>query len=173
MRVRFTIIVLFVAAMSVPAWAQKKGPLMRGSRIVRPNPKRAPNLLDRMRKMSPDERRRMMEDLPQDRKKAIEEGLERYDQMSPDERRKLGHQYELFQQMSQERREQLRRFYRRFNDLEEERRPLVREEFQSLQAMTAEQRRSRINSDEFRNKYTGAEQQLLSDMGKALGEGKP
>jgi len=173
MRVRFTITLLALAALCVPARAQKKGPAMRGPRIVRPAPKRAPNQLDRIRKMSPDERRRLMEDLPRDRKKAIEEGLDRYDQMSPEERRKLGQQYEMFQQLPQERREQIRRLYRRFNDLEEERRPMVREEFQSLQTMTPEDRGSRINSDEFRNKYTAAEQQLLADLSKALGEASP
>jgi len=172
MRVRFTVAVCLSALLAAPLCAQKKGP-GPAAKIIQPNPKQGRNQLDRIRKMTPAERRRLMERLPPERQKAIADRLERFQQLTPEEREQLRHQYELFERLPQERREAMRRLYQRFNSLSEERRPLLREEFQSLQALSVEERQARMNSDEFRNKYTAAEQQLLSDMSKILPENTP
>jgi hypothetical protein len=159
---------------SPPALAQKASRAApKASRILKSNPQQKKNQLDRLRRMNPDERRRWLDSLPPARRQAIEPRLDRLAEMEPQERRKLIQQLDRFQQMPPKRREEMRRLYGRFNQLPEDRRPLLREEVQNLQNMTPEARRARANSDEFRNKYTAKEQQLMTEMAELMAEQAP
>ena len=169
MRVQL-IIAIFVLAVASPGLeAQKRGPVPKAGRMVRPVPK-GRNSLDRIRNLTPQERKRMVDRLPADKQKAFQERLERFQHLSPQEQEKLAQQYEQFQQLPSEKRDAVRRVYRRFNEQPEERQAVLREEMQTLRGLGDEERRSRMNGDEFRNKYTSHEQQLLMDMSKAIQE---
>lgn len=136
-----------------------------GKRLVPPSPFA---IFERFERMTPRQRERMLSQLPEQRRKDFEERLARYQKMPPDERDRLRDQYEMFREMSKESQDALRRAFRRFNNLPLERRQLLRQEYLRLRLMEEPDRRSRVNSDEFRSKYTLAEQQLLDDISKLL-----
>lgn len=148
----------------VPAQSQPRiRPGIGGPRAGgRPNKR----LLEKYREMSPEQRRQATKNLPPERRKAIEERMEQYDHLPPDERRRLEGRLENFQQWSPERQQMARRVIQRVNQVPPERRQLIRDEFQSWHSLSDDDVRSRMNSDEFRNKYNAQEQQLLREMAK-------
>jgi hypothetical protein len=155
-----------VAAPALEAQARRPG---AGPRVVRP-PLRPPGktVLDRLEKMTPEQRSRVLSKLPPERRKRIEEGLERFHQLPPSEQEQLRNRLERFDQLPPERQIAARRLFARFNQLPEERRQLVSEEFRRLRQMENQDRRAHINSDEVRSRFTLAEQQLLQDFAQLL-----
>ena len=146
----------------VPMQAQPRGRPGMGPRGGVRNKK----LLEKYREMSPEERRQAMKNLPPERRKAIEERMEQYDHLAPEERQRLDDRLENFQQWSPERKQMARRIILHVNQVPPERRQLIRDEFQSWRTLSNDDVRSRMNSDEFRNKYNDQEQQILREMAK-------
>ena len=126
------------------------------------------NPVDRLRRLPSDERKKLLDSLPPDRKKQLEQLLDRYESLAPRERQRLREQYLLFRQLPPERQDAMRRLYNRFSNLPEDRKRLLRSEIQALGPLPEADRRARLNSDESRNKLSLAEQQLLADMARIL-----
>jgi len=134
-------------------------------KAVRP-PKIPPGaaILERLERMTPEERRRVLNRLPPERRKRVEEGLESFRQLPPSEQERLRNRLERFGELPPERQAAARRLWARFNQLAEDRKPLVGEEFRVLRQLDDTDRRARINGDEFRSRFTLGEQQLLQDL---------
>jgi hypothetical protein len=64
----------------------------------------------------------------------------------------------------------VRRLYGVFSTMPPERRRLLSQEVQLLDEMDPEQRRERLASPEFREKYSADEQRWLTELSKALHE---
>lgn len=161
----------------LPAAGQDRRPEARSpARVVRPPGKRPPGagprpgrpILERWNRMTPEEKKRLLENLPPERKKQLEERLESYNQLSPEERERLKERYEFFRQLPPEKQERMRRYYRRFSTLSDDRRQLLQQELRELSRLDAADRHARMNSDEFRSLYTLSEQQLLQDISELL-----
>jgi hypothetical protein len=162
----FQFVLAAAIAVAGPLAAQPR----KGGVSARPKPAPARNwkAVEQFNRMSPEARRRMIENLPPERKKQLEDRLQEYNQLSPEERGRLRDRLDEFRQLPQERQEALRRMFRRLNTLPVDRREPVREEFAALRVLPESERRARMNSDEFRNRYTQAERQLLQDLSRAL-----
>ena len=164
---RFTVAVLLVGAMLAPAQVRPKGALKAG-KIATPKQAKQMQVVEQLRSMSPEDRRKALNRLPPDRRKQLERRLEMYDRMRPEDRERLGRQVDNFQNLSPEKRAEIRRLFNRFNQMPADRQPLVRGELQTLRQMSPEDRAARMNSDEFRNRHTPAEQQWLAEMSRVL-----
>lgn len=125
-------------------------------------------LVERWNQMSPDDRRRALDRLPPERRRKIEEQLEKYQNLTPDERQQLRFRAEMFNQLSPERQDVARRLFRQFNQLPTDRQGLLREEFGTLRAMPEEDRRARITSDDFRSRFNNREQRFLRGFADLL-----
>ena len=159
------VLVLLLGAGSGEVWAQpKKGGGQIKGRPMRPG--RA--ALDNFNRLSPDEQRRLLERLPPERKRRLEERLEQQRRLSPGQRAELEQMYDNFRSMPPERQEEVRRLFRRMNTLEPERASLVRAELRALHSLNEDERRTRLNGDEFRNRFTRPEQQLLRDLSRQI-----
>jgi len=115
---------------------------------------------DRLNRMNPEQRRKAIEKLPPDRQKQMEQ--------RPEERDKLANRYESFQQLPEAQQEAMRRLYRRSNTLPPERRDVLRGEVRELYRLPASDRMARMNSDEYRNKFSRQEQTMLRDFADSL-----
>jgi hypothetical protein len=124
--------------------------------------------VDRFNRMSPEERQKALAKLPPERRKRIEDRLNRYNSLTPDQRRELRFRYQAFNQLPPEKQNQARRLFRQFGELPQQRQGPLRQEFESLRAMPDAERRARMNSDEFLNKYDSHEQKLLGDLSGLL-----
>lgn len=128
--------------------------------IAAPRPDRA---LERLSRMSPEQRRRLLERLPPERRQRVEKQLEWYNSLTPDERDRLRQQLERFSDLPAERQDAARKLFRRFLTLSRERQQLLEEEFQRLGALEPAERLARLNSEECRSRYTQFERRLLQD----------
>ncbi len=137
----------------------------QGKKPVTLRPPRARlNAVDRLSKMPPQQRQRELEKLPPERRAKLEERLEKYDKLPPAQKERLRAQTEVFQNLPPDRQEAVRKSFRRFNTLPEDRRLPVRDELRRLRKMPENERNARMESDDFRNKYSPGEQQILQNL---------
>lgn len=120
--------------------------------------------LEKLRKMTPEQREKMFSKLPPERQEAMRKRLEFYESLTPQQRKWLNEQYLLFRQLPPERQEEMRRLYRRFNAVPEERKADLQREFFILRRLSEAQRRARLDSKDFRTRFTPRERQLLAEM---------
>ena len=170
MRPSFTSLILLLAISGI-LWGQRPpragGPGIGGRRPSMAAPgDRSP--LERWNRMSPQQRERALRQLPPERRKSIEERLAKFNSMPKGERARLTQRYERFAELTPEKQELLRRQMREFRDAPDDRRPALAREFRRLRGMTEADRRSRVESDEFRHLFSAEEQQMLRDLSENL-----
>ena len=122
------------------------------------------NGIERLEKMTPEERERALAKLPPERRRRLEERLRRWEELPPEERQRLRRRFETFQQLPPEQQARARRLYRQFQNLDGSRKPLIRSEFLRLREMDESQRRTRFASPEFRERYSRPERDLLEGL---------
>ena len=161
MRPTLTAALVWILMAAGMAFAQPRRPMPRpGARLGA--------LIERLNRMTPQERQRALERLPADRRAHIEERLERLNAMPPRARQRLGRQYEAFQKLPPEKQETFRKAFRELNQLPEDRRPLVRREVVRLRNLPAERRASRMESESFQSQYNESERQLIRDLAEFI-----
>lgn len=159
---RFGLAILQTAPLAVllaaagPAWSQQEPD--------RP-PAQAPvNPIDRWNRMSPQERERELAKLPPARARLIRQRIWMYNHMRPEEREALRERYQTFIQLPPEKQQIVRERLREFRQLPVVRQPLVHREVAQLRLLPEAQRRARINSPEFRGRFSPQEQQIIRDL---------
>ncbi len=148
------------AAVVRPRRALKQGLAKKGPLVQR--------RMEALERMTPEQQERFLNSLPPARRAEAQRQLGKWKELSPEDRRRAIGSLQEFRELPPERQRRIRVLFAQFNRAPEERRPLMRGELQQLRQMNADDSRARINSDEFRNKFTPAEQQLLSDLSAAL-----
>jgi hypothetical protein len=162
MLLRFGFAILLAAAAVGPVRAQQEQPdKQSGQQLVE-------NSIDRWNRMSPAERERQLAKLPPDRARMIRQRILRYNQMNPEEQQALRERYQTFSQLPPDKQEIIRERLREFRTLPRLRRPVVHGEVEQLRLMPEAQRQTRMNSDEFRNRYSPQEQQIIRDLSTYL-----
>jgi hypothetical protein len=131
------------------------------------------NPLDRLNKMTPEQRKKVIQKLPPERQVLLEKRLDQYGSLQPEERRRLNDQYRVFRQLPPERQEEMRKLFRRFNNQPEERKLLLQREFVRLRAMNETDRGVRLKNPGFRKNYSPAERRLLEEMANIAAVPKP
>lgn len=152
-------IAILVAAFAVPSNAQR--------------PTLGPGPVERLRRLSPAQRQKLLERLPPERRQRVERQLHDLDQMSPVERQRLHDRYEMFRQLPPEKQEALRGAFRKFNLLPADRRDAIRKEMVELKNMKPAERRERIQSDAFNEQFSLEEQQVMRRFFRVLQDQNP
>lgn len=124
--------------------------------------------IDRWNLMTPSERQQELRKLPPERRKQIQQRLDDYNRLPREERDRLRERYQQFSHLTPVKQELVRRQMKRFSEVPVERRRILSRELLRLRKASDEDRRSRINSEEFRNRYTLQEQQMLQDLSENL-----
>lgn len=127
-------------------------------------------LLDRLHRMNPAQRRRFLENVPPPRRRILEQRLRDYDRMTPDERRQAARSLENFQNLPEERRQRVRRLHNVLLRMPQDRQDLLRQEMRALDELDPSERRTRMESSEFREKYGPMERRWLEELTRALYE---
>jgi hypothetical protein len=128
------------------------------------------NLVDRLMHMTPDEQRDFMRNnprfhrLPPRQQQSIQRRLEEFNKMPPAKREALRERYELFQQLPPEKQDRARALFRQWNQQPADRRPELRKELRQLREATAEERKLRLESEEFRNRFSEEERDILQGL---------
>jgi len=145
-----------------PKSALKQGngmPKAGGGRILNPG-----NPVLRMMAMPPERREQMLERLPPQQQARLRQALENFDRLTPAERsRQLGI-LNMYANLPSEKQEALTRQIQLFNHLPDDRIAMVRPELLKLHRMPESERSDRIASEEFKNRFTPAEQRMLAEI---------
>ena|SRR5260370_1135360 len=140
---------LAVVCLNVPTvWAQGK---RAGVNRKMPERPARPDLraVERIEKMTPDQRRAELAKLPPERRQQMEQRLERLSKLTPEQRAALNKRYEQFQHLPPDRQD------------------AVRNEIQHLRSLPEAERKSRLASDEVKKRFSSHEQQLLREASGA------
>ncbi len=133
--------------------------------ILRPRaPKARTTQVEKFSHMSPQERKRAIEKLPPERQKQIERNVERYNQLSDEEKEKLRSRLEHFNSLSAEDQRRTRQLSREVTEMPEARRAEVRREMARLRRMNEEQRKKRLASGQYKDKYSTDEKRVIEEL---------
>lgn len=114
--------------------------------------------------MPPGERQRFLEQLPPERRARIEDRLRQFNALPPEQQQRLTERFQMFRNLPPAQQEEYRNVFRRFREQPEQRRPALRREIQQLQSMNQQGRAARLESDEFRNRFSPEEQDIVRRM---------
>jgi hypothetical protein len=165
---RFWAQFVFVALLAAGgvAFAQRPGPASKRPGAVTARPPHT--MLDRWNRMPADERKRLLDQLPPDRRSRLENRMHHFNELSDEQREELSERFQAFRRMPPETQERARQLFRQFNQLSDDRRTVVRNEFENLRGLAEGDRRARMNSDEFRKKFSSSEQEFLHDLASVM-----
>lgn len=130
----------------------------------RPDPHPGEQLLERLRQMSPDEREKALENLPPARRQNITNRLNQIEKWPTAAQARERARLERLNGLPQQRQNQVRRSARQFLDLPEDRRRQMTEELRRMAPLPDDERRAYMNTEEFRNRYSPNEQQIMSNL---------
>ncbi len=120
-----------------------------------------PTVLDRLERMTPEERKRFLDRLPPAQRDRLERRLKLYESLSPGERERLRERYQRFRTLPPERQQAARDLYRRFGELPPERRMALRRAVRNLSLLDEATRQRRMNSPQFRARFNPEDQSMI------------
>jgi hypothetical protein len=121
-------------------------------------------MLERLQRMTPEQRRRALDQLPPERREAMRKRLEEWERTDPEERRRMQQQLAEFRTMPPEQQNRARRVFRQFQLQPPERRALMREELDAIRPLSLDERRGRMNTAAFKEKFSLAERRILLEF---------
>jgi len=120
--------------------------------------------LSKLLKLSPEQRNKALSALPPDRRAMIEKRLDDYQQMPEPQRARALERLRRMQSLPQQKQNQVRASTKKFVELPQPRHGLVQKQLNQLRPLADDDRRALMNSEEFRSKFTPAEQQMIEDI---------
>jgi hypothetical protein len=129
--------------------------------------------LERIMNMNPVVRQRWLESLPPQRRQNIERRLREYHDTPPAERNLATRRAAMLQSLPQQRQNQIKRSIKQFEEIPEERRLQLGQELGKMAPMSDEDRRAYMNTEEFRNKYSPTEQQIVGNISEVTPQVPP
>jgi Protein of unknown function (DUF3106) len=155
-----------------PAGNLRPAPPPRGApkNVPRAMPKGGPRLnapngeIERLFAMSPEQRERVLEKLPPARQAALRQRFEQFDKRPPEERARLLQMWKKLESLSPEKRELLTHQMQAFNALPDDRRVELRRALNDLSKLSPEEREQRLESEDFKSRFSATELQMLSDL---------
>jgi hypothetical protein len=126
--------------------------------------------LEKLSKMSTDQRAQVLGDLPPAQRDRIEKGLERLDALTPGQRDAWFNRYRVFNQLPPQQKETVRDVVKEFEALPEPRQDAVRAELEAYKSMPMWARVERMRSADFRSKFNPEERDILQHSAVLLRE---
>jgi hypothetical protein len=120
--------------------------------------------LQKLLDMKPEDRDKFLQKFPPEKRQNIEKQLGDFAKMAPAGRTRVLTEVEMLHSLPLQKQQQVRRSLTQFRDLPEERKALISRELHLMAPMPDEQRREHMNSEEFRNRYSVTEQQMMSNL---------
>src|SRR6201993_2002316 len=162
----------FLAAGSrLPQQAGPPGPPPRAE-IGRPHdewPERghAGDWLRRYKDLPPEEQERALQNdpafrrLPPMQQERLRQRLQHFSSLSPDEQLRMLNRMETWEHLTREQKQQARQIFSEMRELPPARRYQVRQAIRELRAMPPDQREHEIDSDQYRNRFTDHERDMI------------
>jgi hypothetical protein len=140
-----------------------KLPGARGPRLTNPNSPAA-----RLFLAGPEERERVLSRLAPEQQERIRRNLTWFDALSQQDKDIVVQRTERFASLAPARRRLFNQQLRALNAMRQERRQAIRQALMRLQMMPDARRNAIIASEEFRNRFSPAELQIISDLSAVM-----
>lgn len=141
-----------------------------GQNAPKADPHPGERAFDRLQEMTPEQRKKWLQSLPPERRQRIEKALQTVAKMPPAALNRMRSRLERLDELPPQKQGQVRRSLQQFNNLAPERKAQISEELQRMSAMPDDDRRAHMNSEEFRNRYSPMEQQMMSNLNEIAPE---
>ena len=120
--------------------------------------------IDRFLRMTPEQKERWLEKLSPEQRQNIERQLNAIQKLPPTLQNRRLRQAQLLQSLPPQRQNQVRRSLNQFTQLPEDRKALINRELQKMSPLPDEDRRAYMNTEEFRNRYSANEKQIMGNL---------
>ena len=118
------------------------------------------------------EREKALAKLPPDKQQQIRERIQKFNQqfsqLPKEEQQRLREGAQKINRMPPAQQQAIRRDLRRFNQLPPDRRQALLKEFAKLRNMPSADRNTYLAGDQFRNRYSADEQQMIQNISKVF-----
>jgi hypothetical protein len=132
-----------------------------------PRGERGPGAAENLAKLlqlSPEQRNKALSSLPPARRTQIEKRLNDYQQMPEPQRARALDRLRRMQSLPPQKQQHVRASVQKLTALPEPRHKLVQRQINQLRPLSDADRLAMMNTEEFRSKYTPAEQQMIEDI---------
>ena len=160
-------LILGLAAGALIADPQPQAKQLRKGLIAPPPPQAM--VIDKLRRMSPEERERVLGSMPPGRRQMFERRLEQWNRLDPEHKKKLQGSLESFRTMSTEQQQTVRELFRKFSEtMPEEKRGEGRRMLARLRNLEPDERKALLSSPRAKARFSDSERDLLAEMAEKL-----
>lgn len=124
----------------------------------------SPEYLEKLLRLTPEQRNRALSSLPAPRRTQILEKLDNYQKIPPQQRARELDRYQRLQKLPPQKRAEVRAALLKFKDVPDPRHKQIQKQINQMSTLTDSDRLALMNSEEFRSKYTPAEQQMIGNI---------
>jgi hypothetical protein len=180
---RTSTVPLIAAMLLAPAFARQNG--SKSDRAARPqgqgqgrragqnaqpkaNDHPGEQLFDRLSRMKPEEREQALSRLPPAQRANIEKRIQNFQKLPPAAQERRLDRLERLNSLPPQKQNQVRRSMSQLKELPEDRRMAINQELRHMAPMPDDERRAYMNTEEFRNRYSPAEQQMMGNLAQVL-----
>jgi len=162
-----------VPAVKAPAARVPAGRPAAG-RSSQPQPDNHPGeqMFDRLLRMSPEERQKALKDLSPERRQNIEKRLNEIQKLPPAMQNLARTRLEMLNSLPQPRQGQVRRAINQYAAAPPERKAQINQALQKISGLPDEDRRAYMNTEEFRNRFSANEQQVIGNLSEITPENR-
>ena len=122
------------------------------------------NPVERLMAMPPEKRERVLEKLPPQQQANLRQRLDRFDKLPPEQRARLNQMWNTFNSLPPDKQAVVTRQMQAVNSLPDVRREELKPVLQRLRVMPEDKRNALLGSEGFKNRFSAAELQMLSDI---------
>jgi mRNA-degrading endonuclease RelE of RelBE toxin-antitoxin system len=136
----------------------------QSGKLQQAEPPGSPAALEKLLNLSPEARNKALSSLPPQRRAQIEQKLDEWQKRPPEQRARELARYQLMHSLPAPTKQQVRASLKQLSELPQPRRALVNQQIRRLAPLSDTDRRALMSSEEFRSKFTPAEQQMIADI---------
>ncbi|MDQ2949959.1 MAG: DUF3106 domain-containing protein [Acidobacteriota bacterium] len=118
--------------------------------------------------MSPEERQKALANLPPERAEKLRKQLNDYNNMTPQQQAAAREQLNAFRNLPPEHQEKLRKAFSKFSGEPADRQQEMRQELNQLRGLPEAERKARLNSAEFKDRFNNNERKIVHEMSDLL-----
>jgi len=133
-----------------------------------PNGRGPQTPIDQFETMSPEQRQKVLNQLPRAKRAKLEERLQKFNDLPPEQQQSLKSLYTRLNQLPPERQATVRKAVSRFSEQPAERQQAIRAELQNMASLSEQDRLQLLRSSGFRKKFSRKEQGIVRDMAPLL-----
>jgi hypothetical protein len=147
--------------------ANAQTPRANGRR-TQPDSHPGEQLFVRLSRMTPEEREQALSRLPPAQREKIEQRIQNFQKLPPAAQARRLDRLERLNSLPPQKQNQVRRSLNQLNALPDDRKMAINQELRHMLGMPDEQRRAYMNTEEFRNRFSPAEQQMIGNLAEIL-----